>query len=141
MVNRELTDSIHSISFFIRELTLCHLQFIGFKNNQIRNRCYNSGQHKPAEAYVQMLLLKLSHLHAVKSDENLNKNFKGERPSSIIIGDQAYSYRHLVLCLPTSRTRLCSRDSYGTLTASTRKVFSLVKYLPRRYLLMIQMVL
>ena len=24
LVNRELTDSIHSISFFIRELTLCH---------------------------------------------------------------------------------------------------------------------
>ena len=48
--------------------------------------------------------------------------------------------RHLVHCLHISRTRLCSRDSCGTSTASIRKVFSSVRYLQRRYLHTRQMV-
>ena len=50
------------------------LQFIGFKNSQ-QKLCANVAAQIVAFA-------------CGKEDENLNKNFKGKRPSSIIIGQQ-----------------------------------------------------
>ena len=63
------------------------LQFIGFKNNQLETdvtiQDSTSQQKLCANVAAQIVAFACG-----KSDENLNKNFKGGRPSSIIIGDK-----------------------------------------------------
>ena len=63
------------------------LQFIGFKNSQIGTDVNIQGstsqQKLCANVAAQIVAFACG-----KEDENLNKNFKGGRPSSIIIGEQ-----------------------------------------------------
>lgn len=63
------------------------LQFVGFKNNQIENdvdiQGTTSQQKLKANVAAQIVAFACG-----KTDDNLNKNFEGGRPSSIIIGDQ-----------------------------------------------------
>ncbi len=134
------TNGQHSFYQLLHQGTdIVPLQFIGFKNNQLETdvtiQDSTSQQKLCANVAAQIVAFACG-----KSDENLNKNFKGGRPSSIIIGDKL-TPKTLGALLAHFENKIMFRDSYGTLTASTRKVFSLVKYLPRRYLLMIQMVL
>ena len=63
------------------------LQFIGFKNSQlgvdVDIEDSTSQQKLCANVAAQIIAFACG-----KEDENLNKNFKGKRPSSIIIGEQ-----------------------------------------------------
>ena len=63
------------------------LQFVGFKNSQIGMDVViedsTSQQKLCANVAAQIVAFACG-----KKDENLNKNFEGGRPSSIIIGDQ-----------------------------------------------------
>ena len=63
------------------------LQFIGFKNSQLRNdvniQDSTSQQKLCANVAAQIVAFACG-----KKDDNLNKNFKGGRPSSIIIGEE-----------------------------------------------------
>ena len=63
------------------------LQFIGFKNSQlgvdVDIEKSTSQQKLCANVAAQIIAFACG-----KEDENLNKNFKGKRPSSIIIGEQ-----------------------------------------------------
>ena len=134
------TNGQHSFYQLLHQGTdIVPLQFIGFRNSQIGTDVViqdsTSQQKLCANVAAQIVAFACG-----KSDENLNKNFKGGRPSSIIIGDKL-TPKTLGALLAHFENKIMFQDSYGTSTASTRKVFSLVKYLPRRYLLMIQMVL
>ena len=63
------------------------LQFIGFKNSQlgVDVDIENSTSQQKLCANVAAQIVAFA---CGKEDENLNKNFKGKRPSSIIIGEQ-----------------------------------------------------
>ena len=63
------------------------LQFIGFKNSQlgVDVDIENSTSQQKLCANVAAQIVAFA---CGKEDENLNKNFKGKRPSSIIIGQQ-----------------------------------------------------
>lgn len=82
------TNGQHSFYQLLHQGTdIVPLQFIGFKNSQIRNdvniQDSTSQQKLCANVAAQIVAFACG-----KTDENLNKNFKGGRPSSIIIGEE-----------------------------------------------------
>lgn len=81
------TNGQHSFYQLLHQGTdIVPLQFIGFRNSQIENdvdiQGSTSQQKLCANVAAQIVAFACG-----KKDENLNKNFKGGRPSSIIIGD------------------------------------------------------
>ena len=82
------TNGQHSFYQLLHQGTdIIPLQFIGFKNSQLRNdvniQDSTSQQKLCANVAAQIVAFACG-----KKDDNLNKNFKGGRPSSIIIGDE-----------------------------------------------------
>ena len=82
------TNGQHSFYQLLHQGTdIIPLQFIGFKNSQLQNdvdiQGSSSQQKLCANVAAQIVAFACG-----KKDENLNKNFKGGRPSSIIIGDE-----------------------------------------------------
>ena len=82
------TNGQHSFYQLLHQGTdIIPLQFIGFKNSQLRNdvdiQGSTSQQKLCANVAAQIVAFACG-----KKDDNLNKNFKGGRPSSIIIGDE-----------------------------------------------------
>ena len=82
------TNGQHSFYQLLHQGTdIIPLQFIGFKNSQLRNdvniQDSTSQQKLCANVAAQIVAFACG-----KKDENLNKNFKGNRPSSIIIGEE-----------------------------------------------------
>ena len=82
------TNGQHSFYQLLHQgKTIVPLQFIGFKNSQIGNDVdiQGSTSQKKLCANVAAQIVAFA---CGKEDENLNKNFEGGRPSSIIIGDE-----------------------------------------------------
>ncbi|WP_026526225.1 glucose-6-phosphate isomerase [Butyrivibrio sp. VCD2006] len=82
------TNGQHSFYQLLHQGTdVIPMQFIGFKNSQLGNdvdiQGSTSQQKLCANVAAQIVAFACG-----KKDENLNKNFKGGRPSSIIIGDE-----------------------------------------------------
>ncbi|SEL63308.1 glucose-6-phosphate isomerase [Butyrivibrio sp. ob235] len=82
------TNGQHSFYQLLHQGTdVIPMQFIGFKNSQLQNdvdiQGSTSQQKLCANVAAQIVAFACG-----KKDENLNKNFKGGRPSSIIIGDE-----------------------------------------------------
>ena len=82
------TNGQHSFYQLLHQGTdIIPLQFIGFKNSQIGNDVdihgSTSQQKLCANVAAQIVAFACG-----KQDENANKNFRGGRPSSIIIGDK-----------------------------------------------------
>ncbi len=82
------TNGQHSFYQLLHQGTdIVPLQFVGFKNSQIGTDVViqdsTSQQKLCANVAAQIVAFACG-----KSDENLNKNFEGGRPSSIIIGEQ-----------------------------------------------------
>ena len=82
------TNGQHSFYQLLHQgKTIVPLQFVGYKNSQLANDVVIEGttsqQKLKANVAAQIVAFACG-----KSDENLNKNFEGGRPSSIIIGDQ-----------------------------------------------------
>ena len=82
------TNGQHSFYQLLHQGTdIIPLQFIGFRNSQIGNdvtiQDSTSQQKLCANVAAQIVAFACG-----KKDDNLNKNFKGGRPSSIIIGDE-----------------------------------------------------
>ncbi|WP_022772146.1 glucose-6-phosphate isomerase [Butyrivibrio sp. AE2015] len=82
------TNGQHSFYQLLHQGTdIIPLQFIGFKNSQLQNdvniQDSTSQQKLCANVAAQIVAFACG-----KKDENLNKNFKGGRPSSIIIGEE-----------------------------------------------------
>ena len=82
------TNGQHSFYQLLHQGTdIVPLQFIGFKNSQIGNDVEIQGstsqQKLCANVAAQIVAFACG-----KQDENANKNFRGGRPSSIIIGDK-----------------------------------------------------
>ena len=82
------TNGQHSFYQLLHQGTdIVPLQFIGFKNNQMDTdvdiESSTSQQKLCANVAAQIVAFACG-----KEDENLNKNFKGKRPSSIIVGDK-----------------------------------------------------
>ncbi|SFG42884.1 glucose-6-phosphate isomerase [Oribacterium sp. WCC10] len=82
------TNGQHSFYQLLHQGTdIVPLQFIGFRNSQLENdvdiQGSTSQQKLCANVVAQIVAFACG-----KTDENLNKNFKGGRPSSIIIGDE-----------------------------------------------------
>nr|WP_297703414.1 glucose-6-phosphate isomerase [uncultured Butyrivibrio sp.] len=82
------TNGQHSFYQLLHQGTdIIPLQFIGFKNSQLQKdvniQDSTSQQKLCANVAAQIVAFACG-----KKDENLNKNFKGGRPSSIIIGDE-----------------------------------------------------
>lgn len=81
------TNGQHSFYQLLHQGTdIVPLQFVGFKNSQIQNDVIiqdsTSQQKLCANVAAQIVAFACG-----KKDDNLNKNFKGGRPSSIIIGE------------------------------------------------------
>ena len=82
------TNGQHSFYQLLHQGTdIIPLQFIGFKNSQLENDVdiQGSTSQKKLCANVAAQIVAFA---SGKEDENLNKNFKGGRPSSIIVGDK-----------------------------------------------------
>ncbi|MEE3421072.1 MAG: glucose-6-phosphate isomerase [Lachnospiraceae bacterium] len=82
------TNGQHSFYQLLHQgKTIIPLQFIGFKSNQTGNdvEIQGSTSQKKLCANVAAQIVAFA---CGKDDTNLNKNFEGGRPSSIIIGDQ-----------------------------------------------------
>ena len=82
------TNGQHSFYQLLHQGTdIVPLQFIGFRNSQLENdvdiQGSTSQQKLCANVAAQIVAFACG-----KKDDNLNKNFKGGRPSSIIIGDE-----------------------------------------------------
>ncbi|MGN0364032.1 MAG: glucose-6-phosphate isomerase [Bilifractor sp.] len=82
------TNGQHSFYQLLHQgKTIIPLQFVGFRNSQIGTdvdiQGSTSQQKLCANVAAQIVAFACG-----KKDENLNKNFEGGRPSSIIIGDQ-----------------------------------------------------
>ncbi|WP_029231441.1 glucose-6-phosphate isomerase [Butyrivibrio sp. VCB2006] len=82
------TNGQHSFYQLLHQGTdIIPLQFIGFRNSQLGNdvniQDSTSQQKLCANVAAQIVAFACG-----KKDENANKNFKGGRPSSIIIGDE-----------------------------------------------------
>ncbi|SCY38968.1 glucose-6-phosphate isomerase [Butyrivibrio hungatei] len=82
------TNGQHSFYQLLHQGTdIIPLQFIGFKNSQLQNdvdiQGSTSQQKLCANVAAQIVAFACG-----KTDDNLNKNFKGGRPSSIIVGDE-----------------------------------------------------
>ena len=83
------TNGQHSFYQLLHQGTdIVPLQFIGFKNNQMGTDVVYPGTAPASRSFVQTLLHRSLLLPAAKKMRTSNKNFKGGRPSSIIIGDQ-----------------------------------------------------
>ncbi len=82
------TNGQHSFYQLLHQgTTIVPIQFIGFKNSQ----CGKDVVIKGSTSQVKLIANVVAQVMAFacgKDDTNLNKNFKGERPSSIIIGDE-----------------------------------------------------
>ena len=81
------TNGQHSFYQLLHQGTdIVPLQFIGFRNSQLANdvTIQDSTRQQKLCANVAAQIVAFA---CGKSDENLNKNFKGNRPSSIITGD------------------------------------------------------
>ncbi|MCR5155164.1 MAG: glucose-6-phosphate isomerase [Butyrivibrio sp.] len=81
------TNGQHSFYQLLHQGTdIIPLQFIGFRNSQLSNDVViqdsTSQQKLCANVAAQIVAFACG-----KKDENLNKNFKGGRPSSIIVGE------------------------------------------------------
>lgn len=86
------TNGQHSFYQLLHQgTTIVPLQFIGFKNSQLKNDVViqdsTSQQKLCANVAAQIVAFACG-----KNDENPNKNFDGGRPSSIIIGDEVTPY-------------------------------------------------
>ncbi len=82
------TNGQHSFYQLLHQGTdIIPMQFIGFKNSQMKNdvNIENSTSQQKLCANVAAQIVAFA---CGKKDENLNKNFKGGRPSSIIIGEE-----------------------------------------------------
>ena len=82
------TNGQHSFYQLLHQGTdIVPLQFIGFKNSQlgVDVDIENSTSQQKLCANVAAQIVAFA---CGKEDENLNKNFKGKRPSSIIVGDK-----------------------------------------------------
>ncbi|WP_026651393.1 glucose-6-phosphate isomerase [Butyrivibrio proteoclasticus] len=82
------TNGQHSFYQLLHQGTdVIPMQFIGFKNSQLANDVVieNSTSQKKLCANVAAQIVAFA---CGKNDENPNKNFKGGRPSSIIIGEE-----------------------------------------------------
>jgi len=82
------TNGQHSFYQLLHQgKTIVPLQFVGFKENQMENDVVIEGstsqQKLKANVAAQIMAFACG-----KDDENLNKNFEGGRPSSIIVGDK-----------------------------------------------------
>lgn len=82
------TNGQHSFYQLLHQgKTIVPLQFVGFKKSQLENdvdiQGTTSQQKLCANVAAQIVAFACG-----KKDENLNKNFEGGRPSSIIIGEQ-----------------------------------------------------
>ena len=82
------TNGQHSFYQLLHQgKTIVPLQFVGFKDSQMGNDVVIEGstsqQKLKANVAAQMVAFACG-----KDDENLNKNFDGNRPSSIIVGDK-----------------------------------------------------
>ena len=82
------TNGQHSFYQLLHQGTdIVPLQFVGFRNNQMETdvdiQGSTSQQKLCANVAAQIVAFACG-----KEDENLNKNFKGKRPSSIIVGDK-----------------------------------------------------
>ncbi|MBQ0001721.1 MAG: glucose-6-phosphate isomerase, partial [Clostridiales bacterium] len=82
------TNGQHSFYQLLHQGTdIIPLQFVGFKNNQMNNDVViqdsTSQQKLCANVAAQIMAFACG-----KDDENKNKYFEGNRPSSIIVGDQ-----------------------------------------------------
>ncbi|WP_024866101.1 glucose-6-phosphate isomerase [Butyrivibrio sp. FCS014] len=82
------TNGQHSFYQLLHQGTdIIPLQFIGFRNSQLANDVViqdsTSQQKLCANVAAQIVAFACG-----KKDENLNKNFKGGRPSSIIVGEE-----------------------------------------------------
>lgn len=86
------TNGQHSFYQLLHQgTTIVPLQFIGFKNSQLKNDVViqdsTSQQKLCANVAAQIVAFACG-----KDDENPNKNFEGSRPSSIIIGEELTPY-------------------------------------------------
>ncbi|WP_026524526.1 glucose-6-phosphate isomerase [Butyrivibrio sp. MB2005] len=82
------TNGQHSFYQLLHQGTdIIPMQFIGFKNSQLKNDVdiENSTSQQKLCANVAAQIVAFA---CGKKDENLNKNFKGGRPSSIIVGEE-----------------------------------------------------
>lgn len=82
------TNGQHSFYQLLHQgKTIIPLQFIGYRNSQIGNdvEIEGSTSQKKLNANVSAQIVAFA---CGKDDENLNKKFDGNRPSSIIIGDE-----------------------------------------------------
>ena len=82
------TNGQHSFYQLLHQGTdIVPMQFIGFKKSQFENdvNIENSTSQQKLCANVAAQIVAFA---CGKKDENLNKNFKGGRPSSIIIGEE-----------------------------------------------------
>ncbi len=82
------TNGQHSFYQLLHQGTdIVPMQFIGFKNSQFGNdvNIENSTSQQKLCANVAAQIVAFA---CGKKDDNLNKNFKGGRPSSIIIGEE-----------------------------------------------------
>ena len=82
------TNGQHSFYQLLHQgKSIVPLQFIGFKENQTGKDVVIQGStsQKKLEANVAAQIVAFA---CGKEDENLNKNFEGGRPSSIIVGDK-----------------------------------------------------
>ena len=131
------TNGQHSFYQLLHQGTnIIPLQFIGFKNSQIGTDVViqdsTSQQKLCANVAAQIVAFACG-----KSDENRNKNFEGGRPSSIIIGKEL-TPETLGALLAHFENKVMFQGFVWNVNTSTRKVFSLGKYLPNVYLPMRQ---
>ena len=83
------TNGQHSFYQLLHQGTdIVPLQFIGFKKSQLGVDVDIREQHKPAETLRKRCSSDRSISPAAKKMRTCNKNFKGGRPSSIIIGEE-----------------------------------------------------
>lgn len=82
------TNSQHSFFQFIHQgTTVIPLQFIGFREPQINADLEFQGSTSEKKLNAN-LVAQMTALGEGKEDDNLNKNFKGERPTSLLHADK-----------------------------------------------------
>lgn len=81
------TNGQHSFYQLLHQGTdIVPLQFVGFKNSQMATDVVIQGSTSQQKLCANVVA-QIMAFACGKEDENLNKNFKGGRPSSIIIGE------------------------------------------------------
>ena len=82
------TNGQHSFYQLLHQGTdIVPMQFIGFKNSQIGSDVLIQGSTSQ-QKLIANVVAQIVAFASGKKDENLNKQFEGGRPSSIIIGEQ-----------------------------------------------------